>query len=440
MPSKGFAQQSILVIMVHMGAMISIFLVQVVIARMFGPDGRGVFANAFAFSGLLTMLIGTGHELANTYFIASGKQKVSEAAGSSLLGFLISVGVLSVVTFLVIYFRPSFVAFSSNRVILLAVSSVPVTWAGMYVYSLLRGMGRSDLSYVRFFITNFGWLLAMVCLCWVLSIRQIEVVFVAHLVAVFMALAVAVWFIKRLNHSLKFTFNWKSFRESMNYGVKQIFSKLANPIMLRSEMLIIPMLHVTESSLGLYAQGIAILDRVLTLPIVLGFVLLEKVSQDPKGGVNTTATLSRLSLFITFIVGLTIMSFAKPLISFLFKPEFVPAVPLMWIMFPATVLRSVPRVLQSYFQGIGQPGRVSVVFLTSLGMMIATDVVLIALMGIMGAAVGVLLSSIVEFVAMVYMFKRSTNLGLVDVCVVRLSDIALIKNSLFNLISRKGRG
>ena len=76
-------------------------------------------------------------------------------------------------------------------------------------------------------------------------------------------------------------------------------------------------------------------------------------------------------------------------------------------------------------------------FLISLSTMIVADVVFVAIMGIRGAAVGVLLSCLVEFSAFAYMFQRSTNLGLRDICVIRLSDVILIKNRLLNSISRK---
>lgn len=427
--------------MAHVGAVLGTLLAQVIIARAFGTEGRGIFANAFALVGLLTVSIGTGHELANTYFIGSGKQRVSEAAGSSFLGLLLSMAILSVTTFLIVCFRPSFVEISSNRLIIIAVLGVPVTWASMYLFSLLRGMGRADLAYAYYAVTNLTWPAAIACLYFVFSYKQLEAVFAARLIAMVVSSIYAYWFIVKLNGFLKFSFSWKSFKESMFYGIRQILSKIANPMRVRLEMLIIPMLYVTGSALGLYAQGVALLDRILILPIVVGYVLMGRAAKEPEKSVGTTLSLCRLSFGITLIMGLGIMLLAKPLISILFGTEFVPAVPLMWIIFPGIVLRSIPRVLQNYFQGIGQPGRVSAVFAASSITMLVADILLIkfAGIGIKGAAVGVLLAALVESGAFAYMFKRKAKVGLTELYLIRAGDLVVVKNGLVRLISRNAK-
>lgn len=440
MSSGSFTRQSVFVSMAHVAALTGTFLAQVIISRTFGPEGRGVFANAFALAGFMTLLLGTGHEIANTYFVASGKQKVSEAAGSSLIGLVISLVMLSVATFLIIHFRPRFVAISSNRVILLAISAVPFTWAALYVYGLLRGMGRADLAYLYYPIINLTWMVALACFCYGFVFEQMEIVFVARLLAGALSLFAALWFIKRLRGSLRFTFRWRSLKESLIYGVKHIVGKIGNPMLVRFDMLILPMLYVTKSSLGLYAQGLAILDRILMLPLIIGYTLMPRVSKDPESSVNMTTRLCRLSLWITFILGLIIMLFAKPLIAFLFTSEFVPAVSLMWIIFPGIVLRSVPHVLRNYFRGIGEPGKVSVVFVASLVTMVVADVLLVPRIGIEGAAIGVLLFSLVEFGMIIYLFRRKVNMGVAAVCVVRMSDLVIAKDSLLRLVSGKDRG
>lgn len=439
MSSQSFAKQSTFVSIAHIAAITGTLLAQIIISRTFGPEGRGVFANTFALAGFLILLIGTGHETANTYFVASGKQKVSEAAGSSLLGLMISMAILSVVTFLIVRFRPSFVAISSNRVIILAISFVPFTWAALYVYGLVRGIGRADLAYLHYPIVNLTWMATLACFCYGFAFRQLEIVFITHLIAMAVSLVAALWLLVRLSGFLRLTFSWKTFKQSMFYGIKHLIGKIANPMMVRFDMLILPMLYVAKGDLGIYAQGLGILDRILMLPLIIGYVLMPRVSKDPEKSVNMTASLCRLSLWITFILGLTIMLFAKPLISFLFKPEFVPAVPLMWIIFPGIILRSVPHVLRNYFRGIGEPGKVSAVFAVSFVTMVVADVLLVPRLGIRGAAIGVLLACLVEFGAIVYLFRRKVGMGVREVCLVRISDVMTVKDRVLSLLSRKAR-
>jgi len=437
--SKSFTKQSLFTGVSHVATMVSGFVLSIIISRTFGPEGRGVFASAFALANITLLLLGTGHEVANTYFIASGKQKVSEAAGSSLIGLTLSMMALSIAAVLIIYLRPAFVVLLSDKIILLALCTVPLQWICMYLYGLVRGLGRADLAYARFSISAFGWLIGVVCLCVILKFRQLEMVFIARLMAMSISLFVALRFVKKIGGSLGFSFSWKNFKDSVTYGIKENISRIANPMMVRLDMLVLPVLLIAEGPLGLYAQGVAILDRILVLPTIVGYVLMAKVAKESRKSVDVTATLCRLSFMVTLVLGLSVMLLAKFLVPFLFGARFAPAVMLMWIVFPGVILRSIPRVLQNYFLGKGHPGRVCLMFTAGMVTMLATDFVLITQFGfgIKGAAIGALMGCLVEFSLFTFMFKRNTGLGITNICFIKLGDLVLIKDIVLKRVMRK---
>lgn len=437
--SKSFTKQSLFTGLNHVATMMGGFVLHIIISRIFGPEGRGVFGSAFALANITSLLLGTGHESANTYFIASGKQKVSEAAGSSLIGLTLSMIALSVATVLIVYLRPAFVVLLSNKIILLALCTVPLHWICIYLFGLVRGLGRADLAYARFSTSVFGWLISVVCLCVILKFRQLEIVFIARLMGMSFSLFVALWFVKKISGPLKFSFSWKNFKDSITYGIKENISRIANPMMVRFDMLVLPVLLIAGGPLGLYAQGIAILDRILVLPTVVGYVLMAKAAKESQKSVDVTATLCRLSFIITLVLGLSVMLSAKFLVPFLFGAKFAPAVLLMWIVFPGVMLRSIPRVLQNYFLGTGHPGKVCLMFTAGLVAMLTTDFVLITQFGfdIKGAAIGALIGCLVEFSLFTFMFKRSTGLGITNICFIKLSDLVLIKDLVRKQMMRK---
>lgn len=438
MSSKSFARQSVFTGAGHVAAMVSGFLLSIVISRIFGPEGRGVFASAFALANILALLLGTGHEAANTYFIASGKQNVSEATGSSVIGLTISMIALSIATFLIIYLRPSFVVLLNNKIILLALCSIPLHWLCLYSFGLVRGLGRADLAYARFSVCALSWLVLTVCFCVIFALKQLEFVFIARFVALVFSFFVATWFVKKLGGSLRLKLSWRNFKDSINYGIKDNISRLANPMIVRFDMLVLPVFFIAEGPLGLYAQGIAILDRVLVLPTILGYVLMAKVAKESQKSVGVTATLCRLSFLFTLILGLAVMVSAKFLVPLLFGARFAPTVPLMWIVFPGIILRSIPRVLQNYFMGKGHPGRVSLMFTAGLVTMLATDYVLInhCNFGIEGAAIGALAGCLVEFSLFSGLFKYTTKTRLCDICIIKKDDAILIKQRIGGSVSR----
>lgn len=437
--SKSFTKQFLFTGVSHATTMVGGFVLHIIISRIFGPEGRGVFGSGFALASITLLLLGTGHEVANTYLIASGKQKVSEAAGSSLIGLTISMIALFVATVLIIYFRPAFVVLLNNKIILLALCGVPLQWICMYLFGILRGLGRADLAYLRFSVTEVSWLISVICLCVILKFRQLEMVFIAYLMARLVALFVALWFVKKIGGSLRFSFSWKNFKDSVAYGIKENISRIANPMMVRFDMLVLPVLLIAEGPLGLYAQSVAILDRILVIPTVVGYVLMAKVAKESQKSVDMTATLCRLSFIITLVLGLLVMLSAKFLVPFLFGARFAPSVLLMWIIFPGVVLRSLPRVLQNYFLGTGHPGKVCFMFVVGMVVMLATDFVLITQFGfdIKGAAIGALVGCLVEFSLFTFVFKRNTGLGITDICFIKLGDLVLIKNIIWKRLMRK---
>jgi len=429
MASGSFTKQSIVSLVCHITCMVGTLLSQVIISRVYGPEGRGIFAYAYMLAGVLTLLLSSGHSLANAYFVASRKQHASEAAGSSIIGLALSVLLLSVFTFYVIRWRPSFVLLLSNSIILLAFAGIPFSLLAEQLGGILRGLGHSDLAYMYYGASNLARLLALVVLCLLLSGMQLEAVFVAGLIGVGVGLLTTLWFLRHYMTPSWLKPQMRAFIQSMGYSLKFYGAKIFSPMDIRVEVIVIPLLLNDVVSLGNYAQGVAVLSQLLLLPSVIGYVLMPHVAAKNMTESNyLTAKVCRLVFFLSVCMGIAILFLAKPVVPLVFGRNFSAAIQLIWIMLAGMILRSVSRILYYYCQGAGMPMTISVVAFVSLAVMLATDIILIPMIGIKGAAVGTLCACFVEFFMFTYLFLRKSGVTLGQMLFIRREDMRLLIN------------
>jgi stage V sporulation protein B len=427
---KSISRQSVITGLSHAISIIAALLVQIITSRVFGPEGRGVFANIFALSGFLALALGTGHEVSNAFFVASGVQKPSNAFGGSVIGLLLSSMLLAVVTSGIIYFKPSFVLSVDSSLIFLAILTVPLSWLTTSLCGILRGTGRADLSYWYYGISNLVWFLSVVFLCITLSYRELESVFIARLLCELLAFAMVLWFLRKAISWKWLKPDLKAFKQSIIYSLKFYFARIANPMLIHIELVIIPIVYMDKIQLGIYAQAFAILAQMMVVSCVVGYVLMPQVAQNIATSAALTARACRIVLWLTIGIGVLIMLLSKPVILLLFGKAFLPCLPLMWIMFPGLVLRSIPRILYHHFQGIGKPMTVSIVFFISMVVMLTIDLLLIPIIGINGAAIGILCSCLLEFWVFSYLFIRLSKVKFSELLLIQFEDLQLLASKI----------
>lgn len=429
-------RQTIVSVISHAVSICSLLLVQILIARNFGPDGRGVFANVFAISSFLVLSLGTGHGVANAYLVASGKQKIQEAAGSSVLGVIVSLLLISLAVAYIMYFRPSFVTLASNRVLFWAFLIIPFNLMAVFSSGILRGAGRTGEAYWYYGILNSSWLVGVFVFCVIFSLKRLEVVFVCKIIAEIIALLLMLFFLRS-----EINFSWlrpqfKKFRESICYSIKFYFTRIVNPMVVRVEIIIIPMLLLDKAALGLYAQAFAVLSQIMVISNVVGYVLMPQVAKNAVASVQLTAQVCRMILTVTLLLGVAVMFASKYLVPLVFGKDFSPIVPLMWIMFFGLVVRSISKILYHYFQGANKPFLVSMFYFISLIIMIGIDIALVPRIGIKGAAIGTLISCISETLMFSIAFIRISKVKWIDVFVMQSEDWRYLSGKCFSFVQK----
>ncbi|KHF32862.1 hypothetical protein CM49_04948 [Paenibacillus sp. P1XP2] len=136
---------------------------------------------------------------------------------------------------------------------------------------------------------------------------------------------------------------------------------------------------------------------------------------------------------MTIFVGFGVFVVAPYLLILLYGKSFGGAIPVFRLLIFQTAIASLSWVLSQGFMSTGKPGTVTIIRILSLGLNVALMRVLIPMLEIKGAAISLLITSVIEFLAIlsIYRFKYS----------MKLKDFIVSKSDILWLFRQvRGRG
>jgi O-antigen/teichoic acid export membrane protein len=355
----------------------------VIVARILGPTGRGLYAVAFTVGALGIQFGNLGLHTSNTYFAARNKAHLSILVGNSLFVSLViaSLGAGLVWIFFLIWPR-----FSPLQGALLGLSllSIPLGLAYLLLQNLLLGV-QEVRSYNQIELANKLLSIVLIALVILSHVVKVETVFAAGLVAVFVSLFWALACLRgHVGNPLSLSFAF--FQENLKYGMKAYLSSFFAFLMLRVDLLMVQYMKGAELA-GQYSVAASMVDMVYIFPAVVGTIIFPKLS-----ALENNADKWRLSVRTSLIVGLIMLPLAgsaailaKPAVSILFGRPFLPAVPAFLWLLPGILFYGASFSLQ-YLLSIGLPRFVLWIWLFVVFFNISLNSILIPQYGIIGAS------------------------------------------------------
>jgi O-antigen/teichoic acid export membrane protein len=134
------------------------------------------------------------------------------------------------------------------------------------------------------------------------------------------------------------------------------------------------------------------------LPNAIVTVLFPEASRrDTMDAVSLLARASWVAATITCILGLGLAIVAPILLELLYGKAFAPAADPFRILLVAVVLKGINQILSQAFTSSGRPGIVSALLVLGLAVTVGVMLLLVPRYGLSGAAVAVLISTLVRF-------------------------------------------
>jgi len=356
----------------------------VIIARILGPEGRGLYAVALAVGAIGMQFGNLGLHASNTYFVSRDRSLLPFLVSNTLLVSFAFGGTGALLARLAFYFYPR-VAPLQGHLLTLALLSIPLGLAYLLFQNLLIGIQE-----VRAFntIELSSKILSVALITAVILFQRVTVesIFCAQLIALLAAFLWSIWHLGK-----KFSaWRWPSIellRSHLGYGFRSFLASFGAYLVLRLDLLLVQYILGAKQA-GYYSIAGTMADLVYLLPSITGTILFPKLSAMTNNQEKWEFVKKIMALMggIMIIICSLGALFVKPLVLLLFGRPFLPAVPaFIWLM-PGIVFWANSTFPSLYLQSTGMPRQVIYIW----GLLILGNVTLNLLFlerwGIAGAA------------------------------------------------------
>ena len=398
------------------------FGVAILLARELGPDGRGVLTLYSAAVTLAFAFLNLGIGGGAFYFAArreiSGRDAMQAGLSISLLA--AAVTAIGVVIAGVLYGDE---LAERNLPYALTIIAVPALIQLRAVDAVLRAQGRFgavnaiDLGLPLSMVACVGGLALTVGLDVPKAVWGWTISYFPPLLLGYTLIGRSEW--PRALATLS------RLRPIVRFGAQ---GQLTNLILLANSRLdsFLILIFVNTAGVGLYTVASSQTEGLWTIANSVSIVLLTNItSGDANNAARMTPIVCRNTLLVTFLgaVGAAvIVSFWLPVV---FGRAYSDSVlPYLWLL-PGTVALSGSKILAAYVFSRGRPIINAWIALATLLATIPTDIVLISLFGVAGAAAGTSLGYALSLVLTAIVYRRLSGNTLVDTLLPQRSDVGM---------------
>jgi O-antigen/teichoic acid export membrane protein len=435
-PKRGLASDSLLTIGTRFGLAALILVTDVVLARLLGPSAKGRFTLVLLLSQLVAVVAAWGMDSALGVVAGRSRQDARRGFANAVI-WTIVVGGLAVVLVAWLYGLPTDVRprgplaqvipnLSAAQFLYGALAIPGELFFALGLYALL-GRGRVA-AYNGIRLLRRATLLLLVVAGAAVATLSLDVAIVCNLVAL-AATVTAICVVAARDGTASVHGSWSLLAEELRFGTRVLPGALAERLQLRSDAFLLNAL-VGVRATGVYSVTAGLAETLWYIPNALGTVMFSRAVDPTEDASRTAVVLSRVTIAITVALAIPTFVVGPWFVEVLYGSAFAEAgVALRWIL-PGIVAYSVVAVLSRYLVGRGRPGLATAAMLSGLAVNIASNVVLIPTLGIIGAAISSSISYWITAILVLVAFRRLSGRGVAETLILRPRDVRAAARSL----------
>ncbi|MEP6794684.1 MAG: oligosaccharide flippase family protein [Saprospiraceae bacterium] len=416
------------------------FLSVVLLTRLLGPEGNGVYTFIYASLNLFITIIGFQLDGSLTFFLANkgyDNNKVLSTIGSF---FLLTILVFVLVLFSIIYLIPGghhlFIPDEQPIFFFFCFLAISFTLrtASNLVQAALRGLFRFKSFNIYITIIQLLPVLLYSILLY-LSVSgqqnyQMITYFKIILISESLLLAIGLIILWKTNE-IKFSPDCVKYRKTIvQYSSKNLLGTVGHFLNKRLDVWFVEF-YKGMASLGQYGLATQITNFISEALTPFNQVLLPYLSgSSPDQHKIMVGRIARLNFYIALMAALIIAGLSWLFIPILFGHKFDQAIPASQILAIGIIFISQRLVFTNYFKATNQIGYTIKASWGGVIITVLLDLILIPLYGIIGASIASVFAYATTAIFLIYHVSKKIDL--------RLDDIIFLKKSDINwLLSRK---
>jgi len=398
------------------------FIVSVVMARLLGPEGRGIVTAVFVTSTIMITLADLGIRQATAYFLGKELYPSNDIVASVTFIWLIT-SVLSTIVVGIFYYL-QFGDQYGWTIFAIVLASIPVNLAVQYFKGIMQGKERIGNINMSEIVRVSANLLAVILLVWVFDMGVVGAALTQLFMAAFTLLysmwsnrdfSIRIRYVPQIPMQLikkGFSFAIALFMLQLNYRVDVVFlSAMSNPF-----------------EVGIYSVGTNLAELIWQLPAAIGMVIFSRSanSKSDAEAVNRSVVLMRYLTPLLVICGIIFWVLCPFIVNVLYGAEFTSSISVIRYLLPGVLVMVIVKILHADLAGRGYPLYALWVSIAPLIVNIGMNFFMIRLYGAEGAAISSSISYTLAGILFLRVYSKKEGITIRSIFALRLTDVQAV--------------
>jgi len=387
------------------------FIIFILIARFFGPLGRGVFVSIAHAAGLLVNFFSLSVGDSIIHRIASKQLKIDEALRLLLYIFLL---VFSISIFAFYVFKP-FIDhhFKLNEYSFYILFLIPFFLIEYLASGYLRGLKKHELVNKISLSNRATVLFFIIGVIFVSDKNDINNLIHFYLYAISINAAVYIYFLQKISRGL--TQYTSQIRLPFSQIVKTIrYALKVHPLMLLMEIenrfdTFIILYFLSLEAVGIYSVAVTLSQLSFYISNSVSTVVFPYLSSKGVSNNGQVIKFIKYTFVLVSFITIALSIFGYLIINYLFGIEFREAYFLMLILLPGILFDAITRIIFTWAKSQDKTLKFLPVSIFSLLANIILAIILIYFIGIYGAALASLFSYSFRSILALRIFNKEIN-------------------------------
>lgn len=413
--------------------MVLSFLSVVLLTRLLGPEGNGIYTFVYAALNLLITVIGFQLDSSLTFFLSNKDFENRKVLSPILLFFISTILILPALLFLIIYIIPG----GENLFIpkdqpvwfffLFLCISFFLRTSSNLIQAALRGLFRFKAFNAYIFINQLIPVFVYCILLYLNLNGQQQYSLIDYFkIILFMEsfLLLSGFIIVWKTGEIKFADDTRAYRKPiLTYSSKNLLGIVGHFLNKRLDVWFVQF-YRGIATLGQYGLATQVTNFISDALTPFNQVLLPYLAGTPlEQHKIMVGRIARLNLYIALIAAILISGFSWLFIPILFGHQFDEAIPATQILSIGIIFISMRLVFTNYFKATNRIGYTIKASWGGVVMTIILDVLLIPQYGIIGASIASVVAYATTSIFLIYHVSRLIDLNLRDILLLKKSDL-----------------
>lgn len=398
----------------------------VILARILGPEGRGIYALAVLLPSLIVTFGNLGIGPASVYYVARGDFRRQQILGNNTL---LSIGIGGIGVFggliLILFFREDIFPGVAAGYLFLALVLVPVELFFTYINYVLLGAQRiKEFNSIQ--IIQSALFLGAVVFALIGLRTGVSGVLLAGLLTGLGVDTLVFRWAKRVTGGIDLKPDSSYIKRAIIYGVQAHIANILGFLNYRVDIFLINWFQ-GPAAVGLYAVGVGLVEKLWMISQAASTVLFPRVAAETEEErqKELTPLVARTVLWTTALGALVLVLLSRWIILYLYSEAFLPAVHALQALLVGIVTLSTGRVLANDISGRGRPGLNIYIGIMAVSTNIVLNLLWIPPFGIVGAAWASTVSYTISFLSALFFYCHLSGNHWTHVVFPQLGDWSL---------------